>query len=228
MDDITPEGVPAEDSHLFDEPADWARQEREQQAARLAAWPILHGDIEALDLAPLWARIREADRDLHGLALVEHLAEEGGGVALRLRAGVQSLLARRDGNVRAHVVDIGSAVELTVWSMGGCWRPARAWHLQATLHARGDHYGEVRLAGAGPVQFAVRGENGHTVFTDPEDGPLTAVAARWYLAWEGRRSIRDFLTWPQPDLPGEPLALEAFLQGHDGVADQPYPHDAVG
>lgn len=192
-----------------------------------AGYPELHDDRQTVDLTPLWGRLPESrsfgDR-VFGADLVELLAQVGKGSAKRLAAGVNSLLNRRDQNVRVWATSDPDEqlIDITAWSSGGCWS-GREWWLKATLAAQFDPYGEVRLMADGDITLAVRGERGGTsVFVDSAEGPLGTVAARWYLAWEGRRAVRARFGATQPELRhDEPLSLQWFLLNIETIAEYP-------
>jgi len=207
------------------ERANQARAEQEAERARkraeqAAAWPMLHetkdgGTVEpgtTVKLIDAWAEMDDIRWDTRGLALVEVLAERAGGLANRLLAGAQSLLSRRDGNTRVYVDSRDDGViEVVAWSLGGCWRPDRAWHLRTMWDVTWDQWGEIRLRSIWGAEFTVRGRGGHTMFDDDEHGPIPEIAARWYLAWEGRRAVRARLGISQPDPAEAPLSRKDFL-----------------
>ncbi|MET8006179.1 hypothetical protein [Nonomuraea glycinis] len=185
-----------------------------EEAGRREAWPMLHDGSATVDLSQVWYRLWDlGHNELYGIDLVDALADEAGGVAKRFAAGAHSLMSRRDENVQVHVdVDTrhGDLIRIVAWSMGGCWSQ-RAWHVACTLEISTDEYGEVRLTPYIDTTLAVRGQGGTTVFEDPEYGAIGPIVARWYLAWEGRRTVRGRLGVDQPELPDAPITLEQFL-----------------
>lgn len=204
--------------------AEQARQElpgvlaemKEIQAEQAAAWPELHppaGDADhPVDLTPLWNRL--AAGPMAGTRVddpIDSLAEYGGGLARRLRAGISSLRQRRDGNTGVHLDADSDAdtITVTAWSRGGCWT-GRAWWIQGTIHVKMDRHGEVRLT-CPEVTMLVMGETGaHTTYVDRADVLGWALCA-WYMAWAGRRRIRSTLGY-ETFVHKTPLTLEEFLR----------------
>jgi hypothetical protein len=214
--DPPPEAVAAADARRAEQEAERARKRAEQAEA----WPMLHeikdGGLaqpgQPVNLHEVWASLDDVRWDTRGLPLVEILAERAGGLANRLLAGCRSLVARRDGNTHVYVnIKDDDVIQVVAWSLGGCWRPDRAWHLRTTWDVASDEWGEIRLRPRWGAEFAVRGRNGATLFFDDENGTLHEIAARWYLAWEGRRAVRARLGISQPDIAESPLSQADFL-----------------
>ncbi|WP_433513852.1 hypothetical protein ACQP2T_61610 [Nonomuraea sp. CA-143628] len=224
MDDTTPEPLPAWERDLLGLPVTekeraqldrQAAEAAEKETARRAAWPMFHDipDGGAVDLNNVWFRMEPERWDLDGAAVVALLADRAGGVAKRLHAGVQSLLARRDGNTSVWInprPDEGW-IEVIAWSLGGCWRPERAWWVRCTMEVTSDEYGEVLMTPYWGVQFAVCGAGGVTVFQEDENGILGRIVGRWYLGWLGRRGIREQLGHEPYGPVAELATMEHFL-----------------
>jgi hypothetical protein len=206
-------------------PADAQDEEKERAevgrlAAQRASWPMLY-DVEdgaTVDMIPVWSALQNAGRDERGIAAVEDLAREAGGAAQRLLFGVRSLFDRRvhDMLVQVDVVET-DLVEITAWSLGCSLNPDRSWWLRCTLAANlafGFEACGVNGVELRPhrLTFAVGGTDGVTVFQENSNGPLGVIAARFYLAWEGRRAIADRLGWPRPEPSSGKLPLAEFLQ----------------
>ncbi|WP_113702022.1 hypothetical protein [Nonomuraea lactucae] len=109
-------------------------------------------------------------------------------------------------------------MEITAWSLGCSLNPDRSWWLQCTLalelalgfEACGVNGVELRPH---RLTFAVGGTDGVTVFQENySNGPLGAIAARFYRAWESRRAIADRLGWQRPKPPSGKLPMARFLQ----------------
>ncbi|MGW2221670.1 hypothetical protein ACWCSD_42365 [Nonomuraea sp. NPDC001684] len=219
-----PDPLPAWERNLLGQPVTTEeRAQLDQEAAEAArreadrrqAWPLLHdvADGGTVDLNDVWYQLEPERWELDPGAVVELLADRAGGVGRRLHAGVQSLLARRDGNINlwSEPDPDQHLISVVAWSFGGHWSPDRAWWARCTLDVSTDQYGEVRLTPHWGVEFAVSGRGGATVFLDNEHGILGPLVARWYLGWLGRRAVRDQLGHPPYGPAVEAISLNDFL-----------------
>ncbi|MGP4027129.1 hypothetical protein [Actinomadura sp. 3N407] len=233
---------------------DW-EETRRRAADKAAAWPELYipaqggtaGDT--VDLSPLWQRasgirherVREQREREHGGIYVapddptvDMLAEEAGGLALRLRAGVTSLTNRRDSNVHVAEVPEGpvvqegigteadGAITITMWSTEGHWTD-RAWWATTRAFVHFDEYGEVAMLAPEAELVVVSGDNmfprgenpfgNVTRFLDrhPRSSVLGSQIAAAYRAWLARAGVRGIIAHqPAPDM--APIASEEFLR----------------
>lgn len=201
-----------------------ARREAERLARRgrrIKEWPELYtpeqggsaGDT--VDLAPLWERAEDARDARSGddacVDLLEVLAEDGGGLARRLRAGLQSMAQRRDGNITLTEEVHGQVITVTLWSEGGTWS-SRSWWARTKIFVGRDGYGEVRLA-APRAEVIVGSEAGEvTRFADrgARHCVLGEEIVRAYRGWLARAAIRERLL-DHPDLEEPPVTADEFV-----------------
>ncbi|GGL41006.1 hypothetical protein [Planomonospora parontospora] len=196
------------------------RVETGRLVAQRASWPMLH-DVEdgaTVDMSQVWPVLGKTGPPERATALVETLARQAGGAAQRLLFGVRSLSDRSDHDMLVHVdVVTGDLLEIAAWSPGCPLNPDRSWWLRCTLaveSATGFEAGGINGVDLRPhrTAFAVGGQDGVTVFQEDFGGPLGDIAARFYLAWEGRRALADRLGWRRPEPPSRTLPLAEFLQ----------------
>ncbi|GAA4079863.1 hypothetical protein GCM10022248_55930 [Nonomuraea soli] len=173
-------------------------------------------DAATVDLNEVWPALLMSDPDVRGMAAVRELDRRAGGAARRLLFGTRSLFDRADRDMLVHVVVAEGMLELAAWSPGCPLNPDRSWWLRSTLSVET----ELGFEGAGAngvhvrgyrTTFAVGGTDGVTVFRE-DNGELSAIAAAFYLAWEGRRAVAGRLGWAPAELPSEALELEEFLR----------------
>jgi hypothetical protein len=121
--------------------------------------------------------------------------EEGFGVFWRLLAGLQSVAARRDGNVTWASSREGSRLTVKADSEGGCWSKRR-WALKGLVEVRVDDYMEVLTSPTEPGRLTVWSahvptdsdvEREETVYVGDV---IAQFAAQQWAANKGRCALR--------------------------------------
>ncbi|QXJ22166.1 hypothetical protein AGRA3207_003125 [Actinomadura graeca] len=220
--------------------ADWERT-RQEVAEQATAYPELYiprlgGTAgETVDLAPLWDRAvaaRTAPGQLPPEPSVDLLAEEAGGLALRLRAALRAFTRRRDGLTFVSDEPEGpqegpagpadGAIALTMWSPGGdslggpWWANTRLFvylgeHKEVLIHAPKAEF----IVATADIPFPENPFTDHTRFVDSVSDPrsciLGAHIATVYRAHLARSVVRGIIAnRPTPDAAA--ITAEEFLR----------------